>query len=125
MHKILAFIMPHIFFVVVIFSIPSAYALYLFTALYLFGIYLNYKKYQKHAAEKNKKKLDDWWDILGTEKNASVSECARVRKLLSKIYHPDGGQAPNTHHMRRINQAFDERAKLPEHIGLYSKTLRH
>lgn len=124
MHKILTFILPHIFFIMVIFAIPSQYALYFFTALYLFGIYINYKKDQKHAAEKDNKVSANWWEVLGTERNASVSECARIRKLLTRIYHPDGGQAPNPEHMKRINNAFEERAILPEHIGMRN-AVRH
>lgn len=116
MHKTLTLILPHIFFLFVLFSIPSQYALYVFTVFYVVGIYINYQKEKKHAEELKKKPTSsgDWWHVLGTDKTASVSECARVRKLLAKIYHPDSGQAPNAEHMQRINEAFEERSTLPE-----------
>lgn len=119
MHKFLTLASPHIFLLLLLYALPSQYALYVMVTLYLLGIYLNHKKDKQHQEQLDSKEASlkfsgNWWEVLGTERNASVSECARVRKLLTKIYHPDGGQAPNETQMRRINEAFEARAEQPE-----------
>ncbi|MAF32047.1 MAG: hypothetical protein CMF60_07555 [Magnetococcales bacterium] len=127
MHQVLSFLLPHVFFLFVLFTIPSQYALYILVAFYVVGIFLNVKKDKQHQqalSESKKQSTGDWWEVLGTSPTASVSECARVRKLLTKIYHPDGGQAPNASHMQRINHAYEERSKLAEKIGQFA-TVQH
>lgn len=123
MHSFLQHIIPHVLMLMVLIFMPAQTAIYIFAILYTAGIFINLKKERELANAKNKNIEAKWFEVLGTSKNASISECARVRKLLTKIYHPDGGQAPNGEAMRRINKAFEARAILldeddiPEHIN--------
>lgn len=124
MHKFLTLTSPHIFLLMLLYALPSQYGLYLMVSLYLYGIYLNHQKDKKHMEALNSKQegstfSGNWWEVLGTDPHATVAECARVRKLLTKIYHPDGGKAPNEAQMRRINKAFEARAEKPETSAPY------
>lgn len=110
--------LPHLIILGILFFVPSHIAIYIFIALYIYGIYIQTQKEKKEAEEKKNKHKTPWWQVLGTSKTASVKECARVRKLLSKIYHPDAGEAPNADAMQRINNAFEERAKMNENLSV-------
>lgn len=105
---------PHIMVIAVFFYLPPEHAIYVFIALYILGVGMNLKKERDDALNSDKKEPTPWWEILGTTQDASVKECARVRKLLTKIYHPDGGQAANAEAMQRINDAFEDRASRPD-----------
>lgn len=106
----------HFFIFAILFLIPQEYGFYLLITLYLIGIPKTFKdeKVKEELTVQAKKSYGKWWEILGTNPDASLEECQRVRKLLSKIYHPDGGEAPNAEHMARINAAFEQRAMLPD-----------
>ena len=114
MHSFSEKILQHAIILIILLTLPAKIAIYVFAFLYVVGIFVNHKKEKKEASEKIKGKSREWWEVLGTNKETSIAECARVRKLLSKIYHPDGGKAPNEAAMRRINEAFEERASLPD-----------
>tara|TARA_R110000868_G_scaffold262401_1_gene520945 strand:+ start:118398 stop:118766 length:369 start_codon:yes stop_codon:yes gene_type:complete len=107
-------ILTHIMIISIVIFVPAQFAVYIFAVFYIMGIFINIKKDKELADAKNTKTEAIWWEILGTSPTAGVAECARVRKLLTKIYHPDGGQAPNEFAMRRINKAFESRAALPD-----------
>ena len=106
----------HLTMLVIIFLIPMQWAFYLLMAFYLWGIPKTFKDREEKIDLENKvlRGGGKWWEILGTEPDATMDECKRVRKLLSKIYHPDGGEAPNSEHMARINRALEDRMLLPD-----------
>lgn len=106
----------HILIFTILYLIPMQWGFYLLVAFYLIGIPKSFKDEQlkQELTIQAKKSHGAWWEILGVQPDATLEECQRVRKLLSKIYHPDGGEAPNEEHMARINMAFEERAMLPD-----------
>lgn len=102
------------------YHIPQPQVTYLVGALYIAGTILNKKSDAGHAAEKqllkeqaeNQKPQIEWHTTLGVNPNATLEECTKVRRLLTKIYHPDNGEVPNAETMRRINDAYDERQQI-------------
>ena len=114
MHKFIEKMLPHIIILFALLFLPPQIAAYLFVVLYIIGVFINLKKEKNEALEKNKDKKIVWWEVLGTTPDASIKDCTRLRKLLTKIYHPDGGEMPNLEAMRRINEAFAERASKPD-----------
>ena len=111
-------LIAHVFILAVLILIPIKWGFYVLIAFYLWGIpkTLGDQKKMENLEEKASQNFGKWWEILGTAPTATGAECQRVRKLLSKIYHPDAGTAPNAEHMQRINRAFEDRMTLPEHI---------
>ena len=55
MHKFLTLTSPHIFLLLLLYVLPSQYALYVMVTLYLLGIYLNHKKDKQHQEQLNSK----------------------------------------------------------------------
>ena len=102
----------HLFVVVMCVLLPTELAFYMMLFFYVIGVFSQWKDSKKEQVSMGMHSR--WWEVLGVNTEASIDECARVRKLLSKIYHPDSGQAPNLEHMQRINEAFEQRAGIPE-----------
>lgn len=51
----------------------------------------------------------DWWEVLGVERNANREDIRNAFRALSKVHHPDAGG--NTEDFKRLKQAFDEGVK--------------
>ncbi|MFT7144061.1 MAG: hypothetical protein ACI9TY_001233 [Alphaproteobacteria bacterium] len=117
MHNLLQKVIPHILMVMALLGLPAQIAIYVFVVFYTLGVFINIKKERELTDAKNNSSEHKWWQVLGTDETTDITECARVRKLLSKIYHPDGGQAPNAAAMSRINEAFETRAALPDNAN--------
>lgn len=48
---------------------------------------------------------EDYYDILGVQKNASHEEIKKAYKTLAKKYHPDNNQSGDTEKFKKINEA--------------------
>lgn len=105
-------------------KVPQPYVTVYVAMFFIIGTILNKKDNLFHLHEKEslrqeiekakKEKHGDtpWHIILGVDETASLEECTKLRRLLSKIYHPDSGSAPNQKTMQRINNAYEERQQI-------------
>lgn len=117
-------------FFLVLTYVPQPYVTIYVAMFFVMGTILNKKDEALHSAEKenlkqeiakaqkNKENETPWHLVLGISENATLEEATKLRRLLSKIYHPDNGSAPNQHAMQRINQAYEERQNLEKQESL-------
>jgi hypothetical protein len=106
----------HVVVVGALVCLPYQWGVFVALCLQFIGIGARLKEQRAIKNEQNALKTThakgSWWQILGVEETASIEDCLYVRKLLTEIYHPNYGKAPNAAMMARINKAHNARVAL-------------
>lgn len=108
-------IVRHSLVILTLAVLPADVVVFVAMLLYVFGVGLRYREHLEIEAEKEMLQKENaatnWAQILGVSSDASLQECHRVKRLLTDIYHPKYGQAPNVLAYQRVKLAFEIRKK--------------